>query len=380
MRAWAVLMTAVLFGCTGSAQRGGGETSTPDTVIGDFDACDTADFSPGIEALIVRCNRALNSGLMPEDPTATALIRRGNLYAFKGDYDLARQDFDRVIAMKPMAKSIRGNRAVVEFLQGDDVAAFQDYEAAGASSEYDWNAPLERGIAYRYRGEHEKAIADFSRAYRRMSSDPKILVNRGFSYVTHGDYALALADFDRALKLEPDFLPREIAIAAKRGGPDDFKRAVPGHDHDITLKPDYFLLQRARGFALFMLGRTKEAAEALQIYGRSQREDTVGSIMFLLAALRTYDSMSLDIDDSQDQAWPKPILHYLRGNATREEVLKAAGTSDPQRECSARFYFGEVDLTAGRRDAAKTEFERAVALCPKGAFEGPAAATELGRI
>jgi lipoprotein NlpI len=271
MRAWAVLAAALVCGCTGSAQRGGGEASTRDTVFSDFDACDTADFSPGIDVLLARCSRALNSGLMPEDPTATALIRRGNLYAFKAEYDLAKRDFDRVIALKPMARGIRINRAVVEYLQGDDVSAFKDYEAAGASSENDWHAPLERGIAYRYRGEHEKAIADFTRAYHRNSSEAPILVNRGFSYVAHGDYALALVDFDRTLKLEPDFLAREIALAAERGNPDDLNRAVPGYDHDIMLKPDYLRLQRARGFALFMLGRTSEATDALEEYMRTIR-------------------------------------------------------------------------------------------------------------
>jgi tetratricopeptide (TPR) repeat protein len=279
-----------------------------------------------------------------------------------------------------MARSILENRAVVELLQGNDVAAFKDYEAAGASLENDWHAPLARGIAYRYREQHEKAIADFTRAYRRMSSDPKILVNRGFSYVAHGDYALAVADFDRALRLEPDFLPREIALAKERGDPGDYNRAVPGYDHDITMIPDYFLLQRDRGFALFMLGRPQEAIDALAEYQRSYPEDTQAEITSMLAAYRTYDQMLLsNIDESKDQPWPKPILLYLRGAATREDVLKAAG-ADPQRECSARFYLGEAHLTGKRRDAARIEFQRAAAVCPKGAFEGVAAAVELARL
>jgi len=385
MRGWAVLAAAVLFGCTGSAQHEGADSSTPDTAFADFDACDKTDPSSGIDALIARCTRALNSGLMPEDPTATALIRRGNFYAFKGDYDHAKQDYDRVIALKPMARFIRGNRAVVEFLQGDDVAAFKDYEANGASSENDWHAPLERGIAYRYRGEHEKAIADFSRAYRRISSEAPILVNRGFSYVAHGDYALGLADFDRALKLEPEFLPREIALATERGRPDDFNRAVPSTDYGITLKPDYFLLQRARGFALFMLGRNAEAVDALTKYSDARPKDIVAVATFVLANRRVHrDSAGLLLnlykEDSTDQSWPATILRYLHGAIGAAELLDIAGTGDPQRECSARFYIGENNLSDDRRDAAKTAFQRAAAICPKGAFEGAAAGMELGRL
>jgi lipoprotein NlpI len=377
MRAWAIFLSALLWGCAASSQNGG--TSTPDTVFSDFDACDQAVLGPGIDALIDRCSRALNSGLMPEDPTATALIRRGNFYAFKGDYTRAKQDYDRALAIKPMARFIRGNRAVVEFLEGDYASAFKGYDADPSSSG-NWSSLIQRGTAWRYRGELEKAIRDLTKANDNMHYEAQILANRGLAYTAHGDYALALADFDMALKFEPDFLPREIKLATERGDPNDLDHAVPGFGQDIVLKPDYFLLQRARGFALLMLGRPSEAADALQKYLRTQPGDVVAEIMFQLAAHRAYQAMLSDIDTSMDETWPKSILRYLKGDATREDVLKAAGTADPQRECSARFYFGEADLTGKRRDSARAEFQRAITVCPKGAFEQAAAAAELARL
>jgi lipoprotein NlpI len=377
MRAWTILLSALLCGCAASSQTG--STSTPDTVFSDFDACDQADPSPGIDALIDRCSRALNSGLMPEDPTATALIRRGNLYSFKGDYARARQDYEQVLALKPQAAVIPGNLAVIEVLEGD-VAAFKHYDSVVWSTQYNSSGYLARGIAWRRIGDYDKAIADFTKALSFRPHEARILVNRGFAYLAKGEYELALADLDKAQQSEPDFLPNEIELAKTRGAPDDLDRAVPGHDYEIILKPDYFLLERTRGFALFMLGRSREAADVLQEYQKIQPGDTVAEIMFLLAAYRSYDQMLLsNIDEATDQSWPKPIRLYLRGELTREELLKAAG-ADPQRECSARFYFGEADLTGKRRDAAKAEFQRAVAICPKGAFEGAAAAVELARL
>jgi len=377
MRVWIFLLSALLWGCAGVSQTG--TSSTPATVFNDFDACDQALLGPGIDALIDRCSRALDSGLMPEDPTATALIRRGNFYAFKGDYARAKQDYDRALAIKPMAGFIRGNRAVVEFLEGDYASAFKGYDANSGSGG-NWTTLIQRGTAWRYRGELENAISDLTRADNAMHYEAQILVNRGFAYTAHGDYKLALADFDKALQFEPDFLPREIKLAAERGDPFDLNHAVPGTGQNIILKPDYFMLQRARGFALFMLGRSQEAVAALAEYQRSNPGETEAEIMSLLAAYRASDRMLLsDIDKSNGQPWPKPILLYLRGAATREDVLKAAG-ADPQRECAARFYLGEAHLTGKRRDAAKTEFERAIAVCPKGAFEGAAAAVELARL
>src|SRR5688572_24027646 len=142
MRAWAIILSALLCSCAAASQNGG--SSTPDTVLGDFDACDQALLGPGIDALIDRCSRALNSGLMPEDPTATALIRRGNFYAFKGDYTRAKQDYDRALAIKPLAAFIRGNRAVVEYLDGDYALAFKGYDADPSSPGH-WSSLIQRG-------------------------------------------------------------------------------------------------------------------------------------------------------------------------------------------------------------------------------------------
>ena len=84
-----------------------------------------------------------------------------------------------------------------------------------------------------------------------------------FAYAARGEYQLALDDLDRALQSEPDFLPAEIVRLKQFGDPSDFDRAVLRYGHDIMLKPDYALLERTRGFALFMLGRTADATEVL---------------------------------------------------------------------------------------------------------------------
>jgi lipoprotein NlpI len=382
MRAWAALLVAMLLGCTGSAQRGGGEASTPDTVFSDFDACDKADLTAGFDALIDRCSRALKSGLMPEDPTATALIQRGNLYSYKGEYQLAKRDYEAVLALKPQAGMIPGNLAVVNLLSGDLAAAFKHYDGYVAYRPNDYPSFLERGVARRRTGDYDGAIADLTKGLGFKPKEPRLLVNRGFAYGARGEYQLALNDLDRALQSDPDFLPAETARLKQLGGPSDFDRAVLRYGHDIMLKPDYALLERTRGFALFMLGRTADATDVLGAYLQGQPDDLMGRIMHHVALFRSSTAVMMDIDPESafDQPWPAPLLGYLKGKVSKDAVLNAAGSSDPHRECSARFYFGEADLTGGRRDAARSEFQRAVAICPKSAFEGAAAAMELARL
>jgi lipoprotein NlpI len=82
--------------------------------------------------------------------------------------------------------------------------------------------------------------------------------------------------------------------------------------------------------------------------------------------------------------WPGPLLKFLGGEATRDEVRKTAGESDPskraERLCDADFYVAEADLAKGDTGEAKSGFMHAVESCSPAAFERMGAAAELMRL
>jgi tetratricopeptide (TPR) repeat protein len=84
------------------------------------------------DVAIAACTRAIDSGQYTTQNVASLYTRRGNEYAYKGQYDRAIQDFDQAIRLDPQ-----------------NVVAFYD-----------------RGIAYGAKGQRDRAIQDFDQAIR----------------------------------------------------------------------------------------------------------------------------------------------------------------------------------------------------------------------
>jgi lipoprotein NlpI len=89
------------------------------------------------------------------------------------------------------------------------------------------------------------------------------------------------------------------------------------------------------------------------------------------------------IGDADLSKWPGPLLGYLQGSVSEEDVLKAAA-ADPDTAtahlCDAKFFLGEMDLLVGEIDEARKSFNDAVSSCPKTQIEYFGAKAELGRL
>jgi len=82
--------------------------------------------------------------------------------------------------------------------------------------------------------------------------------------------------------------------------------------------------------------------------------------------------------------WPGPVVKFMLGQATREQVASEAQAGDPQklaeRVCDVDFYLGEVDLAHNDSAAAKPRFQSAVEKCPFASFERMGATAELAHL
>lgn len=79
--------------------------------------------------------------------------------------------------------------------------------------------------------------------------------------------------------------------------------------------------------------------------------------------------------------WPWPVVKFMMGQATREEVAAAANEGDPaktvERVCDADFYVGEYDLAHNDSASARPALRRAAEKCPFASFERMGATAEL---
>lgn len=109
--------------------------------------------------------------LMQNANDSEALLARGMVWHYQGDFAKALADLDAAIKLRPSALAYRS-----------------------------------RGLTHYAQQASDKALADYEQA---LVLDPKDIVtlnNRGNIYIDRGNFDAAIADFEKALKTDPDDL------------------------------------------------------------------------------------------------------------------------------------------------------------------------------
>lgn len=140
---------------------------------------------------------------------------RGLIYDDKEQYDLAIQDFDKAIELKPDYAEAFHNRGLTYYDKGQYERAIQDYDKA-IQLKPDFALPFNaRGNAYVDKGQYDLAIQDYDKAIQ-LRPDALPFNGRGNAYAAKGQYDQAIQDYDKAIRLKPDFAAainnRNIAI------------------------------------------------------------------------------------------------------------------------------------------------------------------------
>ena len=197
--------------------------------------------------------------------TAGAFLDRGILFASRGDYEMAIENFTEALNLNPglsAAYTLRGRAwfagasyvtsvdenfsgVSTHALVGTSPAQQQAYEKAiadfteairldpGAAKTY-----RERGSAYIQKGDQDRAIADCTQAIRLDPNSATAYQIRGIAYWHKGDYDRAIADCTQAIKIDPNiaraYNNRGIAYDRKW----DYYRAIADCTQAIRLDPD----------------------------------------------------------------------------------------------------------------------------------------------
>ena len=108
--------------------------------------------------------------LAPDSPDSVGLYHeRGNAYQFKGELDLAIDDYSQALKLNPGAAEIYNNR----------------------------------GHTYLRKGELDQAIRDLNQALKLNPRDAKAYNNRAKAYSRKERYDLAISDFGKVIALDP---------------------------------------------------------------------------------------------------------------------------------------------------------------------------------
>jgi tetratricopeptide (TPR) repeat protein len=129
----------------------------------------------------------LNRRLRSDSNDATALYRRGQLYAKNDDFSRAISDFDAAIRLRPRDAEALNNRCWVRAIIGDLYAALQDCDASLQIKPDLVDSLDSRGFVQLKLNQPQKAIADYDASLRLSARKASSLYGRGIAKLRVGD-------------------------------------------------------------------------------------------------------------------------------------------------------------------------------------------------
>jgi len=265
------------------------------------------------------------------------------------------------------------------------------------------------------------ALAAYDQAIAKNSGDTRALLHRAALRIRQNEAGGALSDLDAVIRAEPGNAPAlrlrsEVRATVKNyeGALADSATAIANGMRTAQMYVFRAMLRRSQGDRL---GAIEEYDEALKLDPRHQgalgargrhlfyasRFEAAESDFGILLATRPnpYDSIWLSLSRTRrgldgnaaleaglaklkDGEWPAPILSFLLGRLSAEDLTVAMASSDDKKrnsqECEGRFFIAARLLLNGRNTEARPLLEKARDECPRNYVEYEAALVELTKL
>jgi tetratricopeptide (TPR) repeat protein len=181
---------------------------------------------------IAACNAVLRSGHETLDTRAMAHKNLCLVLNNRGEHDLAIQNCDAAITLKPDDVQAFLFRGHAYFNKGDYDRAIWEFDQAMILGPETADGLVERAAAYHRKGDEADAIADLDRAIALKPGDPTAFFIRGAAYQELADNESAIRDYGEAIRLAPNFAGAlyrlgvlKLKLGDTRGGTDAIARA-----------------------------------------------------------------------------------------------------------------------------------------------------------
>ena len=141
---------------------------------------------------------------------AHVLNSRGMAQERLENFEQAKADYNKAIAINPEYANAYNNRGNIKLKQADYNGAIKDYNRAIELNPQFVEAYCNRGIAKENLGDYSEAMENFDRAIEINSEYIDGYLRRGILKQDSGDYAGAIRDFDRVIEIEPESKDRIV--------------------------------------------------------------------------------------------------------------------------------------------------------------------------
>jgi lipoprotein NlpI len=150
--------------------------------------------------------KSLTSKLIDNPDDASALYRRGQVYASKGAYLLAVNDFTESIRLNPKDVEAYNNRCWARTVIGDLQSALRDCNEALRLRPNFVDALDSRGLVNLKSGQTKNAIADFDAALKINPRLTSSLYGRGLAKQRNGSISEGELDISNAKAMDPNIV------------------------------------------------------------------------------------------------------------------------------------------------------------------------------
>lgn len=208
----------------------------------------------------------INARITAQPENGVWYFLRAQLNESRSMYSAAIIDYNKVMELsdlshKPDLMSYRAKCYTNSGMYDKAISDYNEIITADSSGAYMFAC---RADNYRLKGDYQRAILDFTKAIEVDPEQSWFYYRRGWSYEFLNDFQKALSDYNDAIAVDPDYLYTYL----NRG------RLYEEHLKDpVRAKEDYTRILamdttadaqgNCRQYALFHLGRSKEAVEWL---------------------------------------------------------------------------------------------------------------------
>jgi tetratricopeptide (TPR) repeat protein len=136
-----------------------------------------------------------------------AYLRRGIVWFYKGEYDIAWNDFDDAASIVRMRDEPYPEfwKGLAKAKQGAWLDAVNSYTESLLRDRKFALAYTNRGLAYLQLDEPEKAVLDFNQAIRNDHHNPVHYYRRGIAQTRMGRIPDAIESYNHALRINPNY-------------------------------------------------------------------------------------------------------------------------------------------------------------------------------
>jgi lipoprotein NlpI len=316
----------------------------------------------------------LNAAIALLPDFENAYIYRGLVWGELRDFDRAIADFQQADRLKPGDPLVFNNLGNAFAAKDDPVQAIANYNRAIELRGDYAQAYYNRASVYRALRDDTRALADYNEAIRFQPTFIDAYTNRGVLRMARGEVPQALADFDAALNLNPQDLTALTNRANAYLVANRSRDALEDFSYVITIDRGNAAAYLGRGrTALLSDGSSNQRTIDDFLTAHRLQPTSAYTVLWLhIARLHRGEDDAKEFKDNSEKVkrdtWPGRLLDLFNGNASQEQVWKAAKSGSMreqnERTCEVNFFIGEKAVQNKSKAEARSSLMTAVNECP----------------